>query len=135
MVTDGGSDEIEWWEFEPLSDVLEIRRDGVREAVVLLFAQRFVEFSAVPEDDTLCVREVEVLPESSAEHEVRVASEDSPWNRFVGASVRWGREMTNHHGYLDGYQLEFDTAGSVIGDGIELIVAATSIRLGTSWSE
>lgn len=40
--------------------------------------------------------------------------------------------MTNHHGYLDGYHLEFTTDGGVIGDGIEIIVAASRLCIGTT---
>lgn len=82
---------------------------GVCLLCVLQFGEHSVQFSAISEDDaTLTVQEVETLPEAQPEHEQRNAIDDNPWNRFVGSSVRWGRRMTNHHGYVDGISWNLD---------------------------
>ena len=122
---------IEWWGFDELQEVRELR-DGVPlVAVALNFGSRWVRWDAL-DDDTLSMRELDVAADEFSDGSWIVATGREPWTRFVGKYVRWGRAMTNHHGWLDGYQLEFTTGEGAIGDGVEMIVAASSVQLGTS---
>lgn len=126
------ADPIEWWDFDELSGAAEVLDEYLRVAVVLRFGSRSVRFSVVPEDDTLQVAELAAPPSWPAGFETRDVLNDSPWRAFAGSCVRWGRTLTNHHGYIDGYQLEFAGRGGAVGDGIEMVVAACSICLGTT---
>lgn len=145
--------EIEWHELDELTAVVEEREYGILTALLLWFGERAVRFEALGEDDTLLIVEVGgpgdlrptppategrgavelVLYGHHSSEPVRAQiGQAEPWSRFLGTSVRWGRAMINHHGYLDGYQLEFAQQGSSIGDAIEMVVAASGIVVGTA---
>ncbi len=123
---------IEWWDFDSLSAVAEFRDAVHLVSAALSFGNRAVAFEAL-DDDTIWVHEADAGSAGRPKCERHDAEREEPWRRFIGASVRWRRVLTNHHGWLDGYQLEFSgNGGGVVGDGIEIIVAASELMLGTT---
>jgi hypothetical protein len=40
--------------------------------------------------------------------------------------------MTNHHGYDDGYSLEFNSPGTAVGLTIDMVCAASSLHVARS---
>lgn len=60
-----------------------------------------------------------------------------PWRWAIGHGVARGRLMKNHHGYVDGYQLEFGfgTSQAAVGRCIELVTVASRLIVGTALFE
>lgn len=141
--------QIEWHDLGALTAVAEEREYGILTALLFWFGERTVRFEALGEDDTLLVVEVDqpneqrpspprsvdrgalglVLGGHHSSEPVRAQiGHDEPWSRFLGRFILWGRAMVNHHGYLDGYQLEF-----VRGDSaVEMVVVASGLVVGTA---
>jgi Family of unknown function (DUF6334) len=113
-----------------------VRDETLLVALVCRFGDRSITFVAQGDDDTTTVEDGVSLPRVADGDPVLVlsdVSESVPWSDFRGCQVRWGREMMNHQGYVDGYHLEFNSGRGAIGDGIEIIVAASELHIGTTW--
>jgi hypothetical protein len=93
----------------------------------LRFEALAVAFRAVAEDDTLAANIGSLQAEAG---EVIVpATTVSPWSCCLGYEICWGWQLTNQQGYTDGVRLEFVEPGLVSRAIVELIVAASAIRL------
>ena len=96
-------------------------------AVALRFESLTAVFRAVPDDDTL-VASVGALAAVPDEEVIDLCGEP-PWSSCLGLSVCWGWRLTNQQGYADGVRFEFGRPDEVTSVIVELVVAASAIRL------
>lgn len=126
--------EVDWDEFGGLESATAHHEDGMWIALTLSFGAGRVRFDTIGDDDTIAVQQL--LDENLPEHLVPAGEIDvsarAPWSDVLGQRVVWARSMTNHHGYEDGFQLEFSCGESAVGDCIELVVVASELVLGTA---
>lgn len=129
----------EWHDLGALVAVTTIGSDegGSRwttEAVRLALTNGSVLIEAVPIDDTIRVSHpaaprTDLIDPSLAE---RDATGEAPWAEVIGRTVTWGRFMVNHHGYVDGYQMEFATDAQAVGPCVELVTVASRLVVGSA---
>ncbi|MCO5319819.1 MAG: DUF6334 family protein [Microthrixaceae bacterium] len=108
---------IDFWALGPLRRVdrwVFLDDSGIDDnwliAVEFGFAEGAVAVEAVPDDDTVSVHAATGVLTHWAGESVRLAA-DHP---AVGLGVRWAWLLTNHQGYMDGFQIEFAFDGASI---------------------
>ena len=113
-----------------LQEVSEARLEGAPHLVTALrlrFENLSLIVSADGETDTVLLA-VGDSTDDPGVVQVRV-SESAPWSSIIGLGLRWGWELTNHQGYTDGVRFEFADPDRAVSQEIELIVAASTLRL------
>jgi hypothetical protein len=96
-------------------------------AVGLRFVSASAVFRAVADDDTLSASLGPLIP--TPDETLIEAGGFAPWSGCVGLSICWAWRLTNHQGYTDGVRLEFGERGQEPRAVVELIVAASAIRM------
>jgi len=84
-------------------------------------------FRAMPDDDTIAANIGHLKAES--DEIVLDVGGWSPWPECIGRTVRWAWRLTNPQGYTDGVRLEFGHPDEVSSTVVELVVAASGIRV------
>jgi hypothetical protein len=96
-------------------------------AVALRFDSLTAVFRAMPDDDTLAASVGALNP--AADQVLADVSRDFPWANCIGLGLSWAWGMTNQQGYTDGVRLEFGKPNDAHSEVVELVVAASSIRV------
>jgi hypothetical protein len=96
-------------------------------AAGLQFESIAVTCRANPDDDTLSMSLGSLTAEP--DEKLIVVGNTLPWSNCLGLSVNWGWELTNQQGYVDGVRIEFQCGGVLPTFVVELIVAASAIKV------
>jgi hypothetical protein len=96
-------------------------------AVGLRFGSIPATFRAVEDDDTLALTLGPIEPNEG--ETLTEAAHFSSWSACVGLGLRWAWRLTNQQGYPDGVRLEFGDPNKPHRIVVELMVAASAIRV------
>lgn len=125
---------MEWRELGNLTNVEELCWSGDGQdwllALRLTFDGGRVTIEADSDDTLLVTHPAVELTARSDWSPPRDVSASPPWAEVIGRPILWAREMTNHHDWLDGFQLEFATGPDSVGTCIDMIAVASGLRIG-----
>lgn len=125
---------MEWHDLGNLTHVEELRWSG--DGPVWLLALRLTfDYGRVTieadSDDTIVVTHPAFEPTARSDWSPPIdVSASALWAEVIGRPILWARQMTNHHNWLDGFQLEFAIGPDSIGTCIDMIAIASALRLG-----
>lgn len=97
------------------------------EAIIFNFENQAFTVKAVVDDDTIEVVSGRASNEPS--QNIISVSKNKPWSLALGKRIRWSWALINHQGYHDAIQFEFAKDLSDSSVIIQLVTAASSIRI------
>lgn len=114
-------------ELVAVDEVVHVDLPEDAEALVFRFERATLSVIVNPDDDTLAVQDGAVALGDG--QSLRASVRGGAWTELVHRHLRWAWLLTNQQGYLDGVQLELANQGEAKGSVVQLIAAASSIKV------